>query len=286
MARYVYFKNDETFYVYSKRDITKPINPVLKIGGLIISLAILATLVFVTIRAPQKLVSTEKEFSAYPSIMDNAQIINEPNVLADSIAQFFEKTGIIVTVATVDESAWKNNYDSFYPFVNELYLKSFNDENHWLIACSVSQKNVSLETYRGIEADKLLTQAQNKMEKFWEILNKYRQADRSDIGKAISSTLNDFPKTVMHKYLPTPAFIVYAILLFAIIAVYRSICEKEKLYKNAKLCPEDFSTEEECTYCGGTYIIGVHTSCPHCGAPIKAHDYTSDKSGKITGILN
>lgn len=165
MARYVYFKNDETFYVYSKRDITKPINPVLKIGGLIISLAILATLVFVTIRAPQKLVSTEKEFSAYPSIMDNAQIINEPNVLADSIAQFFEKTGIIVTVATVDESAWKNNYDSFYPFVNELYLKSFNDEKHWLIACSVSQKNVSLETYRGIEADKLLTQAQNKMEK-------------------------------------------------------------------------------------------------------------------------
>ena len=59
-----------------------------------------------------------------------------------------------------------------------------------------------------------------------------------------------------------------------------------KHYSQAVECPETFVDQEACEYCGGIYIVGLNTSCPHCGAPVKPHDYTVDGNGNITNIIS
>ena len=53
---------------------------------------------------------------------------------------------------------------------------------------------------------------------------------------------------------------------------------KEKKYSTAKKCPNDLQ-EEICEYCNGVYVVGTCTSCPHCGAPVKIHDYSTESNG-------
>ena len=43
---------------------------------------------------------------------------------------------------------------------------------------------------------------------------------------------------------------------------------------NSVECPAAETEPEtaKCQYCGGEFVVGLHTTCPHCGAPIENWD--------------
>ena len=43
--------------------------------------------------------------------------------------------------------------------------------------------------------------------------------------------------------------------------------------------------DDELYLCGGVYIIGMHTSCPYCGAPVTPHDFVRDANGNVVQII-
>jgi hypothetical protein len=56
-------------------------------------------------------------------------------------------------------------------------------------------------------------------------------------------------------------------------------------YKNAIPCNLNAVYQESCNFCGGVYIIGIHTECPHCGGAIPPHHYVKDPQGNIIQIM-
>ncbi len=143
---------------------------------------------------------------------------------------------------------------------------------------------------QGDYTDPILTSHETDI--FNQKLQKYLlQRDQYQVGEAIAQAFNDFNKVVMNTYIPTESIVGAVIALIIGILVFLFAFggfhpDQEKVYKTAKLCPENFVDEDTCEYCGGVYSILLHKKCPHCGAPVKAHDYTTDKDGNITGILN
>ena len=56
-------------------------------------------------------------------------------------------------------------------------------------------------------------------------------------------------------------------------------------YKNAQPCNLTMVYQEACNFCGGVYIIGMHTSCPYCGAAITPHQYVRDEQGNVVQLI-
>jgi len=53
---------------------------------------------------------------------------------------------------------------------------------------------------------------------------------------------------------------------------------KARKYRKATEIPQT-AKEDTCEYCGGVYVIGTCIKCPHCGAPIKPHEFTPPPNG-------
>ena len=56
-------------------------------------------------------------------------------------------------------------------------------------------------------------------------------------------------------------------------------------YKKAVPCELKAVYQLSCNFCGGMYIVGMHTNCPHCGASIPPQNYIQDPQGNIVKIL-
>ena len=61
---------------------------------------------------------------------------------------------------------------------------------------------------------------------------------------------------------------------------------REHNYRKAEVVDSKFVDQEACEYCSGIYVVGYHTKCPHCGAPVKPHDFYTDADGNIINIVN
>ena len=96
----------------------------------------------------------------------------------------------------------------------------------------------------------------------------------------------------MKTYIDKPMLIICVILLLICVAVTLYAIKAyspEKVpeyYKNAKLCELTAVYQEPCNFCGGIYIIGMHTTCPHCGGALPAHHYIKDEQGNVVELLS
>ena len=301
-TRYLYYADSKPYFVYANYDIRKGRKLPVKSAPIIfcIIFMLMAILHIPTeYHNPTKLEWSEEELSSikYETILisDTANVISDKESLRKSLDAFYNETGIMPAVITVEESIWVNNYTEIEHFAYDTYVNLFDDEKHWLILYSSAEKNESgfenwkWEGMQGNDTDPILSS--NETNLFNKTLQKcLLQNSKYDVGQAISVAFDTLTPVAMKKYLPTDVitssfatFIIFGIVLLILI---RPNPKLNNQYKSAVVCPETFEDQETCEYCGGIYVVGLHTKCPHCSAPVKAHDFTRNEAGEVTGILN
>ncbi len=294
-TRYVYYKNKQPVFVYADYDIRQKRSP-LRFLLLLFYLPFILAMVFGvgpnTINIPTKL---KTDYDTEIIIDDRTGVIRNEKNLRQACEDFLDQTGIAPAVITVNNEDWKSHYVNLETYAYELYVNSFDDEKHWLIVYS-SPKDAEgsfndwyWEGMQGDDTDKILTLKNTN--KFNQMVQKcLLQSDKYTPDEAVIKGFNEITPSLMKVSVNFgQLFIIIFVMGFLgvhafFMVFYRS--KDSKFYENAIPCNEEVVKQEKCDYCGGIYIVGHHLSCPHCQAPVRAHDYTVDDEGRITGILN
>ena len=298
--RYLYYRDNKPYFVYSNYDVSKKDNSSLVMGIIVFVFFILPALVgpvigmVVAFEKPKKLTYYHK----CPELVieDNLGIFEDEDALEESMKAFFDTTGIVPAVITVSNDEWKENYTSLENYAYDVYVNRFRDEYHWLLVYSESVKDNGFvdwywEGMQGDNTDKLLTD--KRADAFTESLHtRLLQRDKYSVDTAIAVTLDQYRPELMKVTLDSKLFYIclFIFVLFSLIAWYMfAVAYKPskvpEVYKNAKLCELTAVYQEPCNYCGGIYIIGMHTTCPHCGAALPAHHYIKDAQGNVVELI-
>ena len=116
----------------------------------------------------------------------------------------------------------------------------------------------------------------------------FLQDNKYSVGEAISEAFDDLTPVVMRKY-TSPAIkwvLIFDVIFLGFIAMTVGFSPKRDIYyPKAQAVTQEIVKEETCEYCGGVYVIGMHTKCPFCKAPVKPHDFVKDEEGKVIKII-
>lgn len=300
--RYLYYKDNKPCLVYSnydirKSDIGQTIAAFIIFGVMLVPLWIFG-LVFM-IKAftfPQRI-----EYSKYRNktpefvIEDNLGVFEDEANLKRSMKEFYDTTGVVPAVITVSNDTWNEDYESLEEYAYDVYVDRFPDEVHWLIIYSSAKKDNGFDDWywegmQGDKTDPVLIPERTKA--FTESLHdRLLQRNKYSVDDAIAITFDEYRpimmKMVMNKSRFVPGivlFVIMSLFLFMIIALNKPTKVPED-YKKAVPCELKAVYQLTCNYCGGVYIVGMHTSCPHCGAAIPPQNYIQDPQGNIIKIL-
>ena len=299
--RYLYYRDSKPYFIYSNYDIRKR-NPMPLIAGLIVfSIFLLPVLVgsiiamILSFQPPKRLTYYHK----CPELVveDDIGVIKDEDRLKESMESFFDTTGIVPAVVTISNETWQENYTNLEAYAYDLYVNRFRDEYHWLIVYSEAEKDNGFsdwywEGMQGNNTDPILTE--DIADRFTESLHtRLLQRDKYDVDTAIAVTFDEYNPQMMKVRMDKVVFFsgLFVFVLFAFITWYSfAVAYKpEKVpeeYKNAKLCELTAVYQEPCNFCGGVYIIGMHTTCPHCGGALPAHHYIKDEQGNVVELLS
>jgi hypothetical protein len=166
-------------------------------------------------------------------------------------------------------------------------VNKFTDEKHWLIVYSEQEQggqsfnNWYWEGMQGDDTDPIITE--KLAGDFTNNLHKLLLANsRYTVSEAIQEAFNKLTPTIMN---PSMDFSTLGggALFMAFICFHAYFMvgfnPKAKKYRTATKCPIILE-EDVCEYCNGVYVIGTCISCPHCGAPVKPHEYTVNNPEK------
>ncbi len=301
--RYLYYNNNKPYLIYANYDIRKTdYSPLISfiIIYTILFLPILAGIFWLMISSvhiPKKLDYFENK-GKKPEIVieDNLGIFEDEKALKKSMKAFYEETGIMPAVITVSNETWNEDYPNLEKYAYNTYVERFHDEAHWLIIYSSSYKDNGFEDWywegmQGDLTDPIITS--ERADKFTVSLhNRLLQRDTYSVDEAIAATLDEYRPLMMNVYVEKVKFVVFMFmfLLFSglsVLSFFTSAKPKKApdYYRNAKVCELTAVYQEPCAFCGGVYIIGMHTECPHCGAAIPAHHYMKDAQGNVVQIM-
>ena len=299
--RYVYYRDHKPYLIYSNYDIRKPdrsnLATIIVIGGMFGSFSLLGLiLAFTAFSFPKRI-----EYSEYkkkdPEIIieDNLGIFEDEDRLEDSMEEFYDVTGIVPAVITVSNSDWNEDYKSLEAYAYDVYVNRVPDEVHWLIVYSEDIKDNGFndwywEGMQGDRTDPVLTES--RANKFNESLQtRLLQRDKYSVDEAIAATFDQYTPTMMGMIVDTGNLFAGLFMFmmmggFAAMVVFTNKPRKvPDEYKNAIPCNLNAVYQESCNFCGGVYIIGIHTECPHCGGAIPPHHYGKDPQGNIIQIM-
>ena len=291
-SRYVYYKNNQPVIVYADYDVRQQRSP---LRYLLILFYIPFFLVFVLgigksmINIPTKV---KVDYDDSIVIEDRLDILGNTARLEETLEEFRDKTGIAPAIITVSNEAWKTNYTNLENYAYDLYVNHFDDEKHWLIVYSQPEDPSGdyvdwfWEGMQGDDTDKVLTTRTTSS--FNTVLQK--NLLNKQPAEALRDSFESINPVVMKVYINW-AMIPVFLGVFAFLGVHCFFMvfhkpKDDKYLKQAIKCDEEVIKQEACNYCGGIYIVGHHMNCPHCQAPVQAHDYTVDQDGRVTGILN
>ena len=298
---YLYYQDRQPRFIYSNYDIRKR-----EISGIIASLFVLVILfvpIFVMCIAGMVLSFKKPEKISYynnkkPDIIieDNLGIFEDEKSLKRAMKDFFDETGIVPAVITVRNEDWNQDYTSLERYAYHVYVDRFPDEAHWLIVYSEEIKPDGFndwywEGMQGDRTDPVLTE--ERANKFTESLHKrLLQREKYSVDEAIAATFQEYTPQMMNIIMNKTLFFssLVTLLIFGGILAYSQATSGVKTkvpeqYKKAQLVNLTAVYQEACNYCGGVYIVGMHTECPHCGAALPAHHYTKDANGNIVQIM-
>ena len=305
-ATYCYYENNKPHYIYSSYGAKKPAPAIEIVQRIILWLFIVVlmigglggALIWVSFKTPKKISPPYKKEII---IDDRADLISssEEDTLMDTLEVFYDKTGIVPAVVTVNNDYWiegENKKDFTKVAYNE-YLAMFKDEKHWLIMYSQPKEpdpdfnDWYWEGMQGDNTDNILTK--DKTREFTDDLHKkFLQTKKYTVGGAINSAFEELNGYVMNTQI-NPVPLCFGIIILACCVPLTIYVLDIHPFKKAKLKKAFFVNtpgnsvplEAQCDYCGGTYVIGAHLACPFCYAPITPHDLAVDASGNVTKIL-
>ena len=271
-TRYVYYDGGSPHYIYSDKDPAKTAGKwrYLFLLFYIPFFAFIAPLLSDIRHAPSKL---EMDYDAKVVIEADAAIMGDMMDLAGALEDFRDETGITPTLVTVNNEEWEGRM-SLEDYAYNYYVNRFPDEKHWVIMYSEPKQPKDNDKYywegmQGDETDEILND--KYLDEFNSNLNDLlAQGNRPDVSGSVAKAFRNITPKVMKPYIAygkvsiAVFFIGFILIHFAIMTV--SLIKMGK-YKNAVPVSLNIG-ETKCTSCGGGYVKGTCSTCPHCGAPI------------------
>ena len=278
-SRYVYYHNGVPAEIFSNVDPKANIKSSRgAITAILIIMGIMYGFMFTvgSFHFPHKL---DTDYNTAIYISDTAHIMSDRDLktLMSSLEDFQSETGITPCVYTVCNEDW-DNYKDLEKYAYDLYVNKFEDEKHWLIV--YSQPDTPDEDFndwywegmQGDDTDNILNDRYTG--RFNKNLQKMLlQNDRYTVAEAISEAFDDLTPVIMTGYINWALIIVAILIVLSCTggAVLAQIFmrKKERTYEHMiKVEPTEILRQANCDYCGGVYIVGHHTNCPHCQAQI------------------
>ena len=300
--RYLYYRDNKPCLVYSNYDVRKP-----EMGSFIVSIIICVfmflpmAIASLFVIAKAFTVPNRIEYSKYKNktpefvIEDNLGVLEDEANLERAMKDFYDETGVIPAVITISNDTWKEDYNSLEAYAYDVSLNRFPDEYHWLIVYSSAEKDNGFDDWhwegmQGNYTDPILTP--ERTDDFTESLQvRLTQRSKYSVDDAIAATLDEY-RPVMMKMVVNKSRLLGGILLIAMSILFivpTLLTNKPKkvpdYYKNAVPCELKEVYQLSCNFCGGMYVVGMHNSCPHCGASIPPQNYIQDPQGNIVKIL-
>ncbi len=280
--RFVYYKNSKPVYYYSD---SFPPKSKSNIKAWLIASAIFLIIFnlfngFCVYHDPSK-ISTD--YNTHAEVWDRADFFteSEEKELNETLNSFLELTGISPVIVTAYNETWEGKYTDLEKYAYEFYVSSFKDEKHWLIVYTepiVHDKNFVAwywEGMQGDDTDSVLTS--DVSSEFNKMLQDslYRSSEYTT-AEAFNYSFKTIMKTIMVPGFDSDAFEVLFfgnLLCLAVIAwiIYKKVKMNRIVGATKCTTAREKPVEDTCEYCKGIYVHDLHTSCPHCGAPVKAH---------------
>lgn len=274
-TRYVYYSNNKANYVYANYDITKKPS-IARFALIIFYLPFFITSFVLLIGSfidPNPIDSSSYNSSIV--IEDNIGVLGDTTELEKSMQEFLDTTGIAPAVITIHNEDWRPYYSTLENCAYDLYVNHFYDEKHWLIVYSepispdVNFNDWYWEGMQGDDTDPIITDS--VADKFNRAMqDSLLRSNDYTVSSAISNAFNTVTPGIMDKGIDFEG--VFMGLIFLSFTTFHccamlGISPKRFKYRKATRCsltPSEF----KCKYCGGIYVIGTCTTCPHCGAPL------------------
>ncbi|MDY5576118.1 MAG: hypothetical protein SPF70_01365 [Lachnospiraceae bacterium] len=298
--RYVYYLNNRPHYYYAQRPYkaNEEAKTLLIFGIVWLVFSTVLVMAFVKIDNGGKL---PLDYDNEIVIDDEAYMIDDKERLVEYLEDFQEKSGVTVGVVT------RNSYDTYLGDDCELqsyncYVTMWDDESHWLIYYVGDEKdrsdNWEWNLMCGDDCVRVLSYAQE--DKFTEKFHRYlvassRYSFEDCIIKSLSELQIDTGKKLVYRdgvsvngvssggekvsilsgiFLSIFPIIGLIFISLGIGMLMKKKSQEQIAKENAYRMPSATAgvVEETCKYCDGVYIVGTVISCPHCGAPIVAHN--------------
>ena len=274
-STYVYYSHNKPHFVYADYDVSGQSGKGSIVGGLIaLSLALLFLFLSIFYQVTPEKLNTRYRGEKY-GVIDNIGIFDGNVGLESSLKAFYDKTGVAPYVITVNNEDWKNRYRTLENYAYDLYVNKFDDESHWLIVYSEPRVTEGdfvdwyWEGMQGDDTDEIIRV--DIADRFNYILQKnLTKNSKYTVEEAIKLAFDDVSTYIMDPYSDdesTSSFLFMSIVAF----IFTYSCLREGLrnvrYKKAVRCTGKL-VQQTCAYCGGIYIVGTCTTCPHCGAPL------------------
>ena len=296
--RYVYYHNGEPHYIYSDRDPSKGASK-WRFLILLFYLPFLLVLVPIFSNALHRPAKLNTDYNTGIVVEDNAGVIKDTTDLEAAMEGFFDQTGIAPALVTVNNEDWQGEeYGYLTDYAYNCYLEHFNDERHWLIVYSEPKDPSEGDIYywegmQGDETDEILTE--DNLNIFNQVFNdQLAEGERPDVASSLVMAFSSLENRTMKSGFSIsrifPAGIMLLFIVFHATGVITSLVRSGR-YKNAVRVGLS-SDEEACSSCGGRYVKGTSSACPHCGAPVGTKEnvniITGDRaeSVPVSGMVN
>ena len=253
--RFVYYLNGAPRYYFSEEPYTLAAAKKGKIRTIISNIFMIFWSVLFTVfgfnSLPQKV---KLDYNTEIIINDSARLLSDTEEadMEKAFRSFQEKTGVTPAFYTINIKELNTTGVTLHKYAYDLYVRTFADEKHWLVDL---ENEFTKQMQSNLQNDSKSLSA-SVIDTFDQIGNKAGKIS----GKKIPTLLLAFGGGGL--------FLVTAAT--KIISTVRQKPEDDPKI-NSMQCPtaEDEPVTAKCQYCGGKFVAGVHTTCPHCGAPIE-----------------
>lgn len=275
---YVYYRGARPYYMYTNDKPSKSFANLW--ASLIISLLFLlvpiALVIGYGVHIPKKL---NTNYNTQIIIKDDIDAISagEEIELKDTLMSFYDKTGITPAVMTVESYPY-----TLKSYAYDTYIKTFNDEKHWLIVYYEGSHNYwAFEGMQGNDTDTILS------ERVTTRFNGYVYDDLSNGNTFATSLINSFNKitpTIMNSYFyldsAIVAFVAIWTIILTIVVVFgiRDLINKYRLKDAILVGKPDSMKLVKCPYCGTDYYENTIKRCLKCGAELPYEDILTNVS--------
>lgn len=268
-ARYFYYRGRRLHYIYSDGTANNSSQEI-SLVVVVISMIFILFGAFLPVFINMGKEKIDSEFDVGIVIEDRAGVIEDEDELYDVFEDFYDETGIVPSILTVNHSDWNSKfYSALHGFAYNAYTNRFEDEYHWLIVYSVDEDDEEefvWEGMQGNDTDPVLTEAAGTV--FGKRLQRNFESGKYSVDEAVVEAFEYFTPRVMKGFVSRE--LIYALIFMVsvfgiVIAVLAVDVVKSRRLKNANPWLPSYS-ECLCEDCGSIYIKGMFNECPFCSS--------------------